>query len=76
MRKYLLHILIILFVFLLAPTAQVVSYAGWIEDAIEDAKEEVRKRPGLNGERGNLYKHFLRFVDAKKPLAFEMELKF
>ena len=73
MRKYLLHILIILFVFLLAPTAQVVSYAGWIEDAIEDAKEEVRKRPGLNGERGNLYKHFLRFVDAKKPLAFVAE---
>lgn len=30
----------------------------------------IWKRPGLNGERGNLYKHFLRFVDAKKPLAF------
>ena len=41
MRKYLLHILIISFVFILAPTAQVVSYAG----AIEDAKEEVRKNP-------------------------------
>jgi len=41
MRKYLLHVLIISFVFLLAPTAQVVSYAG----AIEDAKEEVRKNP-------------------------------
>ena len=41
MRKYLPHILIISFVFILAPTAQVVSYAG----AIEDAKEEVRKNP-------------------------------
>ncbi len=41
MRKYLLHVLIISVVFLLAPTAQVVSYAG----AIEDAKEEVRKNP-------------------------------
>ena len=41
MRKYLPHILIISFVFLLTPTAQVVSYAG----AIEDAKEEVRNNP-------------------------------
>ncbi len=41
MRKYLLHILIISFVFLLAPTAQVASYAG----ELEDAKEEVRKNP-------------------------------
>ena len=31
------------------------------------------KRPGLNGERGNLYKSFLRFVDAKKPKAFVAE---
>ena len=41
MRKYLLHILIISFIFLLAPTVHVASYAG----AIEDAKEEVRKNP-------------------------------
>ena len=41
MRKYLLHVLIILFVFLLTPTVQVASYAG----AIEDAKEEVRNNP-------------------------------
>ena len=41
MRKYLLHVLIISFVFILAPTAQVVSYAG----AIEDAREEVRRNP-------------------------------
>lgn len=31
------------------------------------------KRPGLDGERGNLYKSFLRFVDAKKPKAFVAE---
>jgi tetratricopeptide (TPR) repeat protein len=41
MRKYLLHVLIISFVFLLAPTAQVVSYAG----EIETWKEEVRMNP-------------------------------
>jgi len=41
MRKYLPHILIISFIFLLAPTAHVASYAG----AIEDAKEEVRNNP-------------------------------
>ena len=41
MRKYLLHVLIISFVFLLAPAAQVVSHAG----ELEDAKEEVRKNP-------------------------------
>lgn len=33
----------------------------------------IWKRPGLNGERGNLYKDFLRFVNAKKPLAFVAE---
>lgn len=33
----------------------------------------IWKRPGLNGERGNLYKEFLRFIDAKKPLAFVAE---
>lgn len=31
------------------------------------------KQPGLNGERGNLYKSFLRFIDAKKPKAFVAE---
>ncbi|MDP7530968.1 MAG: tetratricopeptide repeat protein, partial [Candidatus Scalindua sp.] len=41
MRKYLLHVLIISFIFLLAPTVHVASYAG----EIEDAKEEVRKNP-------------------------------
>jgi len=41
MRKYLLHVLIISFVFLLAPTVHVATYAG----EIEDAKEEVRKNP-------------------------------
>ena len=41
MRKYLLHILIISFVFLLVSTAHVASYAG----EIENAKEEVRNNP-------------------------------
>jgi len=31
------------------------------------------KQPGLNGERGNLYKSFLRFIDAKKPKVFVAE---
>jgi hypothetical protein len=35
MRKYLLHVLIISFVFLLAPTVHVASYAGEVEDAKE-----------------------------------------
>lgn len=33
----------------------------------------IWKQPGLGGERGNLYKNFLRFVDAKKPKAFIAE---
>ncbi|HMT09198.1 MAG TPA: DNA cytosine methyltransferase [Pyrinomonadaceae bacterium] len=33
----------------------------------------IWKQPGLNGERGNLYKSFLRFIDAKKPQAFVAE---
>lgn len=33
----------------------------------------IWKQPGLNGKRGNLYKSFLRFVDAKQPKAFIAE---
>jgi DNA (cytosine-5)-methyltransferase 1 len=33
----------------------------------------IWKQPGLDGTRGNLYKSFLRFVDAKKPKAFVAE---
>ena len=33
----------------------------------------IWKQTGLNGERGNLYKSFMRFVDAKKPKAFVAE---
>ncbi|MDR4499681.1 MAG: DNA (cytosine-5-)-methyltransferase [Candidatus Scalindua sp.] len=33
----------------------------------------IWKQPGLNGDRGNLYKSFLRFIDAKKPKAFVAE---
>lgn len=33
----------------------------------------IWKRPGLSGKRGGLYRHFLDFVDAKKPKAFIAE---
>lgn len=33
----------------------------------------IWKQPGLNGDRGNLYKNFLRFIDAKRPKAFVAE---
>ena len=45
MRKYLLHILIISFIFLLAPTAHVATYAGELEDAIESFKQAIRIDP-------------------------------
>ena len=33
----------------------------------------IWKRPGINGERGGLYRNFLEFVKAKKPKAFVAE---
>jgi DNA (cytosine-5)-methyltransferase 1 len=33
----------------------------------------IWKQPGLDGNRGNLYKNYLRFIDAKKPKAFVAE---
>ncbi|HAO11350.1 MAG TPA: DNA (cytosine-5-)-methyltransferase [Planktothrix sp. UBA8407] len=33
----------------------------------------IWKRPGLEGERGNLYTYFLKFVQSKKPKAFIAE---
>jgi DNA (cytosine-5)-methyltransferase 1 len=33
----------------------------------------IWKQPGLNGKRGGLYRHFLEFVDAKRPKAFVAE---
>jgi len=45
MRKYLLHVLIISFVFLLAPTAHVATYAGELEDAIESFKQVIEIDP-------------------------------
>ena len=33
----------------------------------------IWKQPGLNGDRGSLYKNFLRFIAAKKPKAFVAE---
>ncbi len=63
MRKYLLHVLIISFVFLLAPTAQVASYAG----EIEDAKEKVRKNPDdaeAHYNLGNAYRESDEYEEA------------
>jgi len=65
MRKYLPHILIISFVFLLAPTAHVASYAG----ALEDAKEEVRKNPDDAWAHCNLANIY--FLRGKYKEAFE-----
>jgi DNA (cytosine-5)-methyltransferase 1 len=33
----------------------------------------VWKQPGLEGDRGNLYEHYLRFINIKKPKAFVAE---
>jgi len=33
----------------------------------------IWKQPGLGGKRGGLYRHFLEFVEAKKPKAFVAE---
>ena len=66
MRKYLLHVLIILFVFLLAPTAHVVSHAG----ELEDAKEEVRKNPDdavAHYNLGDAYRKLGRYEEAIEP---------
>ena len=52
MRKFILHVLIILFVFLLVPTTQAASYED--EKRLEDAKEEVRINPDDAEAHGNL----------------------
>ncbi len=59
MRKYLLHILIISFIFLLAPTAHVATYAG----ELEDAREEVRNNPDDADAHGNLGGAYLQSND-------------
>jgi tetratricopeptide (TPR) repeat protein len=59
MRKYLPHIFIISFVFLLVPTAHVATYAG----EIEDAKEEVRKYPDEAWAHNNLGLAYLSLHD-------------
>ncbi len=61
MRKYISHILIISFVFLLAPAIQVASYAD--EKRLEDAKEEVRKYPDEAWAHNNLGLAYLSLHD-------------
>ena len=50
MRKYLLHVLIISFVFLLTPIVPVASYVG----VIETYKEEIRINPDYANAHYNL----------------------
>ena len=64
MRKYLPHILIISFVFLLAPTVHVATCAG----EIEDAKEEVRTNPDDAGAHLNLGIAYLSLNDRGSAL--------
>jgi DNA (cytosine-5)-methyltransferase 1 len=33
----------------------------------------IGKRNGINSSRGNLYRHFIKFIDAKKPFVFVAE---
>ena len=73
MRKYLLHILIISFVFLLAPTAQVASHAG----ELEDAKEEVRKYPDeawAHGLLGVAYAELGKYEEAMESFKRAIEI--
>jgi len=64
MRKYLLHVLIISFVFLLAPTAHVASYAG----ELEDAKEKVRIDPDYAPAHYNLGTAYIRLNKYKEAI--------
>ena len=61
MRKYLLHVLIISFVFILAATA---SYAG----EIEDAKEEVRRNPDSPEAHNSLGVCYIKIRDKSSAL--------
>ena len=67
MRKFLLHVLIISFVFLLAPACDVAKTVEEIEIEIEDAKEEVRKNPddaSAHNNLGNAYHKSGRYEEA------------
>jgi tetratricopeptide (TPR) repeat protein len=67
MRKYLLHVLIISFVFLLTPACDVAKTVEEIEIEIEDAKEEVRKNPddaSAHNNLGNAYHKSGRYEEA------------
>ena len=65
MRKYLLHVLIISFVFILTPTAHVAAFDA--EKMIENAKEEVRNNPDeawAHGLLGNAYRESGKYEEA------------
>ena len=64
MRKYLLHVLIISFVLILAPTAQVATYAGWQEDMEED----VRNNPDDASAHCKLAFNYLASGQTKKAI--------
>ena len=66
MRKYLLHVLIISFVFILTHTAQVASYAGDIE--IETYKQEVEKNPDDAQAHYNLGLTYLKLDMSKEAI--------
>ena len=70
MRKYLLHVLIISFVFLLTPACDVAKTVEEIEIEIEDAKEEVRKNPDdakAHNGLGYTYDELGKYEEAIKP---------
>ena len=77
MRRYLLHVLIISFIFLLAPTAQVATYAGESQnELIESCREAVRESPDYfiaHFALGGAYHGAGRFEEAIR--SFKMSIK-
>ncbi len=73
MKKYLLHILIISFVFILVPIAQVASYDT--EKGIEDAKEEVRENPDDAQAHCNLGNAYETLDKHQEPYKYQLAIK-